>query len=428
MHGVSLTADPGRGGRDRRRVRQRQDPDLPRGPGHPAEPFEVVGRHRSQLFGARHRRRSTRRPGPPCAARRSAPCSRTPPPTSTPRSGSARRSQEVLRVKSRTRSARGAAPGGGAVRRRSTCATRGRLPAVPARAVRRHAAARPDRRRDRRGAAGADRRRGDDRAGRHGAGRDPRPARRRCRSGPGSRCSSSPTTWRWSPSCATRSWSCATGWSWSAAPRDEVLYHPQHEYTRLLVAEHEQFGLERFLAAGGAAMADRRLAGRAGAPLLQVLGSRSSTARGPSRRRAPTGARLSVSAPGETRRRHRRDRIGQVDAGPGRPRSGAGHGRPDRLRRARPDRRTAAGSGGPCAAAGVVQYVFQDPLRSLDPDLTRRRSRGRTAAAAADARGAAVAAPGPSTCSRVTSSRPARARCPESCPAASASGSRWPGR
>jgi ABC-type glutathione transport system ATPase component len=26
----------------------------------------------------------------------------------------------------------------------------------------------------------------------------------------------------------------------------EVLYHPQHEYTRLLIAEHEQYGLDRF--------------------------------------------------------------------------------------------------------------------------------------------------------------------------------------
>jgi ABC-type dipeptide/oligopeptide/nickel transport system ATPase component len=32
----------------------------------------------------------------------------------------------------------------------------------------------------------------------------------------------------------------------------EVLATPQHEYTRLLVAEHHQFGLERFLTAAGA--------------------------------------------------------------------------------------------------------------------------------------------------------------------------------
>jgi ABC-type dipeptide/oligopeptide/nickel transport system ATPase component len=27
----------------------------------------------------------------------------------------------------------------------------------------------------------------------------------------------------------------------------DVLYRPQHEYTQLLIAEHEQYGLERFL-------------------------------------------------------------------------------------------------------------------------------------------------------------------------------------
>jgi ABC-type dipeptide/oligopeptide/nickel transport system ATPase component len=30
-------------------------------------------------------------------------------------------------------------------------------------------------------------------------------------------------------------------------PTAEVLHHPRHEYTRLLIAEHEQYGLDRFL-------------------------------------------------------------------------------------------------------------------------------------------------------------------------------------
>jgi peptide/nickel transport system ATP-binding protein len=34
-------------------------------------------------------------------------------------------------------------------------------------------------------------------------------------------------------------------------PTEEVLFEPQHEYTRLLIAEHEQYGLERFLDGGG---------------------------------------------------------------------------------------------------------------------------------------------------------------------------------
>ena len=82
--------------------------------------------------------------------------------------------------------------------------------------------------------AGADRRRGDHRARRHGAGRDPRPARRRCANAPGWRWSWSPTTSRWSPSSATRCWSCARGRSSSRARPPRCSTDPQHEYTRLL--------------------------------------------------------------------------------------------------------------------------------------------------------------------------------------------------
>jgi ABC-type dipeptide/oligopeptide/nickel transport system ATPase component len=32
-------------------------------------------------------------------------------------------------------------------------------------------------------------------------------------------------------------------------PTEQVLHHPDHEYTRLLIDEHEQYGLERFLGA-----------------------------------------------------------------------------------------------------------------------------------------------------------------------------------
>jgi ABC-type dipeptide/oligopeptide/nickel transport system ATPase component len=30
-------------------------------------------------------------------------------------------------------------------------------------------------------------------------------------------------------------------------PTAEVLYQPRHEYTRLLISEHEQYGLDKFL-------------------------------------------------------------------------------------------------------------------------------------------------------------------------------------
>jgi ABC-type dipeptide/oligopeptide/nickel transport system ATPase component len=30
-------------------------------------------------------------------------------------------------------------------------------------------------------------------------------------------------------------------------PTEEVLHRPRHAYTRLLIAEHQQYGLEKFL-------------------------------------------------------------------------------------------------------------------------------------------------------------------------------------
>jgi ABC-type dipeptide/oligopeptide/nickel transport system ATPase component len=30
-------------------------------------------------------------------------------------------------------------------------------------------------------------------------------------------------------------------------PTEDVLHRPRHEYTRLLIAEHEQYGLDKFL-------------------------------------------------------------------------------------------------------------------------------------------------------------------------------------
>lgn len=76
---------------------------------------------------------------------------------------------------------------------------------------------------------------------------------------------------------------------------------------------------------------------------------------------------------------------------------------------------------------GVVQYVFQDPLRSLDPDLTVEESlteplvlQGVPREEAAERARAFLPA---SACTRSSS-----AGCPGSSPAGSANGSRWPGR
>ncbi|MGR3875198.1 ABC transporter ATP-binding protein [Streptomyces graminifolii] len=45
-------------------------------------------------------------------------------------------------------------------------------------------------------------------------------------------------------------------------PTHEVLHNPRHEYTRLLIAEHEQYGLDKFLAADAAEAADAVDAGK----------------------------------------------------------------------------------------------------------------------------------------------------------------------
>lgn len=77
--------------------------------------------------------------------------------------------------------------------------------------------------------------------------------------------------------------------------------------------------------------------------------------------------------------------------------------------------------------SGRVQYMFQDPLRSLDPDLTVTDLVGEPLAVAGVERGSGGPAP-PRRCTGWDSTRERSATgFRPSSPAASASGSRWPG-
>ena len=179
-------------------------------------------------------------------------------------------------------------------------------------------------------------------------------------------------------------------------PTAEILFQPRHSYTRMLIAEHNQYGLDRFL--DTPEPADDR-AGRtpnwphpsrprwgakcspsnAGSstmpaeptpqqPVLEVTGLEVHYRR----RHALRGATLSV-APGEA--------VGLIGE------TGSGKSTLARavvgLVRASGGRIVVAGEDVTKYSArqwralrrrGVVQYVFQDPLRSLDPDLTIEES------------------------------------------------------
>lgn len=76
---------------------------------------------------------------------------------------------------------------------------------------------------------------------------------------------------------------------------------------------------------------------------------------------------------------------------------------------------------------GVIQYVFQDPLRSLDPDLSIGTSLAEPLLIGVPA--ARRRRPGcGSSCLASASRRTSSTGCRASCPAGSASGSRWPVR
>ncbi|KQC37393.1 ABC transporter ATP-binding protein [Frankia sp. ACN1ag] len=170
-------------------------------------------------------------------------------------------------------------------------------------------------------------------------------------------------------------------------PTAAILHAPQHEYTRLLVAEHEQYGLS---AAASSASGPRlpvsvsvlepvsvsvsvpaprsSSAPESTEPVLRVDGLGVHFGRGRGRKQALEDASL-VIRPGETV-----GVIGESGAGKStlaravlglvRATAGSVHvGGRDVTHLSGRERRA-------FGRDGVVQYVFQDPLRSLDPEHT----------------------------------------------------------
>ena len=228
----------------------------------------------------------------------------------------------------------------------------------------------------------AHRRRGDDRPRRDDPGRDPRPARRAAARRPGSRCSSSPTTSPSWPRSATTSY---------------VLQHGrvvEHGATRDVLADqqrpvHPAPRREPPARSASSTPAPRRW--RDGdAPAPRACDDVARRARPPAprdhpRRRQPDGR------PRRDRRPHRRDRLREDDARPGRARAGAAWppgasvvdgdditGLPSRARRrAAPRRRRAVRLPGPAAQPRPRPHrrSTRSPRGCRSAATTRRRSR-----------------------------------------------------
>jgi peptide/nickel transport system ATP-binding protein len=185
-----------------------------------------------------------------------------------------------------------------------------------------------------------------------------------------------------------------------AGPAERVLTDPQHDYTRSLLLSHAQYGMERLPARRRVADTVAKQPGRPAitnlpGPLLQLRGVHVAYGRGRASRRVLHAVDLTVGR-GET--------IGLIGE--------TGSGKTTLLRAILGVARLTEGSirfdGAEIGVlrgralrdfrrSGRLQYVFQDPLQSLDPDMTVGRSiaeglliRGDTDRAAIAARAAAA--------------------------------------
>ncbi|WP_273691920.1 ATP-binding cassette domain-containing protein [Ketogulonicigenium vulgare] len=151
-------------------------------------------------------------------------------------------------------------------------------------------------------------------------------------------------------------------------PTRQVLHHPRHSYTKLLISEHAQYGLERFL--DGAP--DLPRGDETARDAIAVTGLSVSLGQGRQAKSVLHGIDLRVTAGsavgiiGETgsgKTTLARTLVGLVQARAGQIRINGEEVTAFTPAQWRDFRRR-----------GVIQYVFQDPLRSLDPEATIAQS------------------------------------------------------